>query len=146
MIFDAMVDSLKHDWKRAIYLYIPVLVCLSLFYASTTLPAYYEQRGLIFLMINYTLSVITLNMMLHNMTGKPFSILQPMLLLPMIPLAAYQFLGVGAEVEKLLPRAVTVLAWLIFVSKMGILSRQWCDYSDKYFWTIKKQPDADKTK
>ena len=75
MIFDALSDSIKKDWKRTVTLFTPVLVYLSLFYALTTLPCYTEQRGLIFLMINYVQSVITMNFMLYNMAGKPFSIL-----------------------------------------------------------------------
>ena len=74
---------------------MPVIGCLGTFYACTTLPSYQEQRALIILMINYVLSVITLNLMLHNMTGKKFSTAQPMLLLPLIPLAAYHLFEVS---------------------------------------------------
>ena len=74
-------------------------------------------------MINYVLSVITLNLMLHNMTGKKFSTAQPMLLLPLVPLAAYHLVGVSPEVERAIPMAVAVYAWVVFMVKMGILSK-----------------------
>lgn len=90
-IWDSMVDSLRHDWKKALYLFSPVLACLSIYFALSTLPCYSEQRGLIVLLVNYALSVMSLNLMLHNMTGKPFSPLQPMLIFPLAPLMAYYF-------------------------------------------------------
>ena len=96
MIVDSLYDSLKGDWKLTMYLYTPVMACLSLFYAITTLPCYIEQRGIIFLMINYVLSVITLNIMLYNMAGKPFSVLQPIILLLTVPLVAH-LAGVDAQ-------------------------------------------------
>lgn len=103
MIFDALTETLKFDFFKALYNFLPVITCLSLFYAFTYLPCYNEQRGLIILLINYVISTITLNLMLFNMTGKPFSIIQPIILLPVIPLVAYHFIGVTPEVERLLP-------------------------------------------
>ena len=104
-----------------------------------TLPSYTQQRALLCLMVNYVLSVITLNLMLHNMTGKSFSTAQPMLLLPLVPLVAYHLIGVSPEIERAIPMVITVAAWVIFVTKMAVLSKQWCDFSGKYFWTIKKE-------
>ena len=92
-IWDSMVDSMKHDWKRFLYLYSPVLACLGLYFTLSTLPCYAEQRGLILLLVNYSLAVMSLNLMLHNMTGKAFSPLQPMLLFPLAPVVAF-YMGV----------------------------------------------------
>ena len=92
-IWDSMSESLAQDWKRFLYLYSPVLTCLGLFFALSTLPCYAEQRGLIILLVNYSLAVMSLNLMLHNMTGKAFSPLQPMLLFPLAPVVAY-YMGV----------------------------------------------------
>lgn len=52
-----------------------------MFFAMTTLPCYSEQRGLVILMVNFVLASIVLNFMLHNMTGRSFSVMQPTLLL-----------------------------------------------------------------
>ena len=92
-IWDSMVDSLKHDWKRFLYLYSPILASLSLYFALSTLPCYAEQRGLIILLVNYSIAVMSLNLMLHNMAGKSFSPLQPMLLFPLAPVVAF-YMGV----------------------------------------------------
>ena len=54
-------------------------------------------------MINYVLSNITLNLMLHNMAGRSFSSLQPSILLLLVPLVAHYAIGVDAEVERLIP-------------------------------------------
>ena len=142
---ESLIESLKASVKQTLYYYAPVVFLLACFFASTTLPSYQEQRGLVLLMINYVLSYITLNLMLHTMTGKPFSPFQPMVLLPVVPLVAHHYIGVSPEVERLLPMVITVFTWLAFMFKMGILSRQWCDYKDKYFWVIKQEaPDVKK--
>ena len=72
-------------------------------------------------MVNYVLAVMCLNLMLGNMTGKPFSPLQPMLLFLVAPLAAH-YMGVTGQVERLLPQVLTALAWLVFMGKMTIIS------------------------
>ena len=115
-----MTDSLWHDWKKALYLTSPILTCLGLYFALSGLPCYSEQRGLIVLMVNYTLAVMSLNLMLHNMTGKPFSPLQPMLLVPLAPVVAYH-MGVTGVFERLLPQVLTVMVWIIFIVKMTII-------------------------
>ena len=131
---------------KTLYYYSPIITIFGLFFASTTLPSYQEQRGLIVLMINYVISYVTLNLMIHTMTGKPFSMFQPMVLLPAVPLVAYHYIGVSPETERFLPMAITVFTWFAFMFKMGILSKQWCDYKDKYFWVIKQEVAADAKK
>ena len=94
MIYDSVIDSLKYDWKKAIMLYSPILASLGLWYGMTELPIYYEQRGLIIVMVNYVISVMTFNLMMHNMTGKPFQTFQPIVLLLTIPFICH-YSGVG---------------------------------------------------
>ena len=139
MIFESLYDSIKQDPVRTLHLYTPVLVILALFFAMCSLlPCYTEQRGLTILFVNYVLSVITLDLMLHNMAGKSFSIVQPVILLLVVPFIAH-YLNLPSEVQRMIPVALTILTWLIFMGKMTIISRQWLDYSQKYFWTIKQQ-------
>ena len=92
-----MTDSLYHDWKKTLYLYSPVLFCLGCFFALSNLSCYLEQRGLMILMINYVLAVMCLNIMVHNMTGKPFSPFQTILLIPLTPLMAH-YVGASEDV------------------------------------------------
>ena len=89
MIYDSISDSLYYDWKKTLYLYSPVMFCLGCFFALSNLPCYLEQRGLMILMINYVLAMLCFNIMIHNMTGKSFSPLQPILIIPLIPLMAH---------------------------------------------------------
>ena len=146
MMSESIIESLRCSVKQTLYYYSPVITIFGLFFASTTLPSYQEQRGLILLMINYVISYVTLNLMIHTMTGKPFSMFQPMVLLPAVPLVAYHYIGVSPETERLLPMVITVFTWFAFMFKMGILSKQWCDYKDKYFWVIKQEVAADAKK
>ena len=152
MVYDSLIDSLKFDWKRTLKYYSPVIVCLSMFMGITTLPIYNEQRGLVYIMCNYTLACITLNLMLHNMAGKPFSPLQPAILLLVVPFVSkysitplvdqyynyfYDIQVNRSDVELIIPQVITVFAWLVCVGKIAILSKQWGDFSQKPFWHIR---------
>ena len=88
-------------------------------------------------MVNYVLSSIVLNLMVHNMTGKPFTIFQPTLLLLVLPFAAH-YARVGTDLEAMVTVFVTAAGFFIFVGKMTILSMQWCQYSGKPFWYVPK--------
>ena len=85
------------------------------------------------------MSVITLNIMLHNMAGKKFSAFQPLILLLLIPLTAYHVFGVSAETEKQLTIVLTGVSLAIYFAKMISLSIQWTDFSGKPFFTIRTQ-------
>lgn len=121
LLGDSLQDSLKHSVKKTIYFYVPVLFCLGIFFAMTQLPCYTTQKGLTLLMVNYVLSSIVLNLMVHNMTEKPFSIFQPTLLLLLLPFAAH-YAKVGADLEAMVTVFVTAAGFFIFMSKMIILS------------------------
>ena len=73
-------------------------------------------------MINYFISGITVDLMLHNMAGKPFSSLQPKLLLLVAPFVVPQAFA------HLVPTALVIISFLIFLTKMTIVSTQWCQY------------------
>eukprot|EP00353_Schmidingerella_taraikaensis_P014944 CAMPEP_0185617674 /NCGR_PEP_ID=MMETSP0436-20130131/44411_1 /TAXON_ID=626734 ORGANISM="Favella taraikaensis, Strain Fe Narragansett Bay" /NCGR_SAMPLE_ID=MMETSP0436 /ASSEMBLY_ACC=CAM_ASM_000390 /LENGTH=64 /DNA_ID=CAMNT_0028255553 /DNA_START=12 /DNA_END=203 /DNA_ORIENTATION=- len=63
------------------------------------------------------------------MAGRKFSVAQPSLALPLIPVAAYHVLGCSAQTEIMLSNSLTILTGLIWASKMVSLSIQWCDFS-----------------
>ena len=86
MIFDSMTDSLKHSVKHTLLLYTPINLTLGLFFATTQLTMYKEQRALMILFFNLIIAVMTFNLMVHNMSGKAFSMFQPIVLLAAVPL------------------------------------------------------------
>ncbi len=102
-MYDSVIDSLKTDPLKALKIYSPVLASLALFGVYTTMPVYTEQRGLVILFINYVIASMTVDLMLHNMAKKPFSVFKPVILLLVIPVVAYHGFGVSAEIERLLP-------------------------------------------
>ena len=102
-MYDSVIDSLKKDALKALTIYSPILATLGLFAAFTTLPCYTEQRALVLLLVNYVMASITVDLMIHNMAKKPFSVFKPVLVLLVIPVVAHHCFGVSAEVERLLP-------------------------------------------
>ena len=95
-----------------------------------------EQRGLILMFFNLIIAVLTFNLMVHNMTGKSFSVFQPIVLLAVVPFVTHFYLDLPKEVDYRLPQVLTALILVIFVIKMSILAKQWCDYSKRPFWYI----------
>ena len=123
-LIENLPACLKNDPKRGIYLFSPIAVSITLFFAFTSLPSYSSQKGIVLLLVNYAIGHQTLNMMLHNMTKKSYSFspLQPALLLIATPLLAYHIGGVSEETEKLITLAMTAMAFFWFLAKMTILS------------------------
>ena len=126
---DGLGEAMRVNCKAALKAFSPQMVCMAMFFALTTLPSYTEQRGLLFLFVNYVMSNITLNLMLSTMTGKKFRALQPVICILMVPLVAYHGFGISAESELLLTKGLTAAALLFFYGKMSIVSVQWCDYA-----------------
>jgi len=75
MIYDSFADSVSKNAPKALYLFSPVLIIFALYYGLMTMPCYKEQRGLILLLINYVHASTTWNLMIHNMTKQPFTVL-----------------------------------------------------------------------
>lgn len=115
----------------------PVLACSS-YVALSTLPSYHEQRAILCLFVNFVLSNMTLNLMVHNMSGRPYPIFQKSVLLLLVPLIVYHGLGVSAETEVIVTRVITLVALLVFVWKMIVISVQWCQLTGKPFFILNR--------
>ena len=74
---------------------------------------------------------IVLNLMLHNMTGRKFSPLQPALLILLIPSILILGFGLDGAVEKNLIRAITAFAFFGFYVKMSIICKQYIDFANR---------------
>ena len=61
--------------------------------------------------------------MIHNMTGKTFTVLQPSLLILAAPIIAYYALGVSPQTERMIPKVCIFLAALCFFWKMLIVAK-----------------------
>ena len=77
---------------------------------------------------------ITLNLMLHNMTGRRFSPLQPALLLLLIPIVLILGLSLNGAAEDLLIKGVALFAFLSFYVRMSIICRQYVDFANRTFF------------
>mmetsp|Transcript_24690 Transcript_24690/g.30817 ORF Transcript_24690/g.30817 Transcript_24690/m.30817 type:complete len:129 (+) Transcript_24690:504-890(+) len=126
---DGLGDAMRHNARQAIKLFSPAAFAVASYFALATLPSYLEQRVITIIFVNLVLSNITLNLMLNNMAGRKFSVAQPSLALPLVPVAAYHVLSCSAQTEIMLSNSLTIFAGLIWASKMVSLSIQWCDFS-----------------
>ena len=104
----------------------------------STLPSYTEQRAILLLLVNFVIANVTFSLMLLNMTGRHYRILNPILLCVLAPLFAYHVLGLSAELETKLTLAMTIVSFLAFWYKMVIVSTQWCDYAQTSFFIVPK--------
>ena len=126
---DGLGEAIRTDCKTSLITFSPHAICVALFFMMTTLPSYTEQRAIVFLFVNYILSNITLSLMMHTMTGKKFSFIQPITLLLLVPLVAYHCMGASSEMEQWLSRALTALALFYFYGRLAVISIQWCDFA-----------------
>lgn len=142
---EGLGESMRKDWKKALVFYLPCFASYFGYLALTTLPSYAEQKAMVFLLVNFVNANMTLNLMLHNMTGKEFKIFQPSLLAIAAPLIAFHALQVSAETEILMMRLAVLSVLLRFIWKMVILSIQWCDFARSTFFILpRNQPVKDK--
>ena len=116
-LYDSLVDSLKFDWKKTIYYFTPPFTCIMCFFGYSTMSCYAEQRGLVLLMINYAMADVTLNLMLHNMAGRSFSIFQFSIFMLLGPIIAFYTVGLSVEMERMIPKVICPLAWCVFMCK-----------------------------
>ena len=70
---DSLGDSMRVNIRETLKLVSPQAICMILYLAMSTLPSYQDHRAIAILFVNYVMSVITLNIMLHNMAGKKFA-------------------------------------------------------------------------
>ena len=89
------------------------------------------------------MSCVTLNLMLDNMAGKQFDIIQKEISFLFVPLIAYHIFGVDAATEKGISLACTMLALTLFAVRTTIIALQWRDLSGKPLLYIPKE--AEKT-
>ena len=112
---------MKVDLKHTMKLLLPILEIYVLFFVHVRyLESYNSSRALTILLFNFVLSIITLDLMLHNMTKKAYnSLLNPFLLLLVLPLAANM---VKPEIETMVTMVCTAVGLFAFYARMTILT------------------------
>jgi len=94
-------------------------------------PSYDNQRVILIILVNMVIADIILNLMLHNMTGRKFSPLQPALLIILIPSILILGFGLDGAVEEYLIKAITLFSFLGFYVKMSIICKQYVDFANR---------------
>ena len=75
--------------KRTKEIFITIPIYLAIYGLHLYLPSYADARALTFLNFNFVMAVIVLDLMLLNMTARPFWAIHPAFLLLIVPLIAY---------------------------------------------------------
>jgi hypothetical protein len=115
-----VTDCLKGNFNHTMKLLLPLIGIFALFFAHVCfLESYQSSRALTILLFNFVLSIVTLDLMLHNMTKKAYSLLSPFLLMLVAPLAVNL---VKPEIETKVTMVCTVLALFVFYARMTILT------------------------
>ena len=89
---------------------------------------------MLILFVNFVIADITLNLMLHNMTGRRFSPLQPALLLLLLPIVLVIGCGLEGTAEDLLIKGVALLSFVSFYVRMAIICKQYIDFANRTFF------------
>ena len=131
--YECVRDCFKKNPRRTWEYLMALLVFYALYFCHTFLPSYETSRVVTVLNLNLVLANVTLDLMLNNMSAKPFMAYHPAFLLLAAPLIAYFGVGVSAKVEFAISIAVTVIAAALFAYRQAIVAIQFYDFSQKSF-------------
>jgi len=70
-------------------LIVPIPIVISLYVLHTLLPSYTSAGAITIIHFNLVIAVFTLDLMLSNMTSKPFRAFHPALVLLLVPLVSF---------------------------------------------------------
>jgi len=109
------------------------------------LPSYATARALTFLNFNFVMCVITLDLMLLNMTAKPFWAVHPAFILLVVPLLAHFVFKCNAQVEIYISMGCAAMGFTIYMLRMSCLTIQYLDFAKRSF-LLRHLPDEKKIK
>ena len=72
-VIENLYGCFSIDRPKTLYYAVPLLSLSLLWFSLTMIPSYKTQRALLLLLCNLVLADMTLNLMLHNMTGRKFN-------------------------------------------------------------------------
>ena len=119
---DNLGDCFKESITQTFYYFTPCLVIIAQYFLFGVMESSTLERSVVILLFNFTIANITLHLMLTNMTKKPFTLIQPAYIYPLLPVIFY-FSGAGTGLILLLTRFCAVGAFLNFCLDMFILSK-----------------------
>lgn len=88
-VHDCIGELIFKETKKLCTLLIPLMELFALYFVHTFTHMYTDQRLIIALLYNFCMSSIILNLMLHNMTKRHYSMWQPSLIFIIAPLAIH---------------------------------------------------------
>lgn len=103
------------------------------------LPSYESSRIITILNLNLVMAVVTLDLMLTNMSARSFNAYHPAFLLLAAPLIGHFGFKCSAEVELAISIAVTFIAAGVFVVRQAIIAVQFYDHTQRSFLFAKKE-------
>ena len=129
-IYDNLGDCIKESHKKSFVLFAPCLAVLAEGYLLSYTDLYLNGRGILFMLLNFSLAHITFHLMLTNMAKKPFKLLQVAYVYPLVPLVS-EWLGFGS---LMMGGLATVAALAHFYLDIYILSTQFMAYTGRTFF------------
>lgn len=138
-IWDNLKESIVVNPSETIRLLYPVFILLGLTALHSQLPSFEEETVVVYILYQLIFSIIILNLMLFNMSGKPFNtILIGQYVYALIPISAFLLFKVSPQIEILITRASTMCVALEFAWTVYRISRQYVQHHKIAFFTIKQ--------
>ena len=111
---DNIKDCLATNLSLTFRLFQPVFVLIALSFLSAHLPSMQEETCIVYFLYQAAFSTIILKLMLYNMAGRPFEQVHSQYMFPLLPVIAYQVLGVSPHTEVWVTRLSFVAALVEF--------------------------------
>ena len=136
-ILEPLLEALKKNTKETLRLFTPVLIILGISCFSSYLPSFIEETVVAFFLYQMTFAIIIIKLMLHNMSGRAFSIFHVQYVYLLIPLVSYFYFQVSPTLEMMITRSCMACALLEFLFMIYRIAKQYVDTYKISFFTIK---------
>lgn len=143
-MYDCVSDCFRKKPKRAMEMFITIPILLAFYGMHLYLPSYADARALTLLNFNCTMMVITFDLMLLNMSAKPFMAIHPAFILLLVPLVATFVFKCEAQTEIYISMACALLGFVVYMQRMICLTVQYLDYTKRSF-LFRHVQDKDKS-
>jgi len=97
-LYDHLGDCIKQSSKSALFYMTPVLVNMFLGFLLSFSKAYLLERAVFYVFINMCNANVTLQLMITNMSNKPYKLIQLAYLYPLIAIGVNQLPGSDAYI------------------------------------------------
>jgi phosphatidylglycerophosphate synthase len=140
--YDNIKESLEKNQKETMKLMTPVFIIIGISLLHSNLPSIKSETVIVYFLYQMVFAIIILKLMIFNMSGKKFPLMfNVQFIYLLLPLIAYYIFCVSDQLEIMITRSCMVLALFEFLFSIFRIAKQYTEYHNINFFTIKDRKD-----